>query len=410
MRTRAFLLMRVALLIVMCGSTEAYASQEMLASAKSLYESASYEAALSELSAINSPELVDVVDTYRALCFLGLGRVSDAEQALALIVKRTPLLVLSDADYSPRIVALFRDVRKNALPGAAQRLYSSARTDYENKKYVAATDGFKQVLQVIADVDPEAQTGTLADIKELASGFLTLAEAKATPEASLRAPAAVSTAQPSSPNSTNSAAHRQRTSTSSCDTRQRQHRQRDSTGSDSTSRHETRSHTTSRDRRSSGSRSACRHGNAAPVLHSERFRRDSTGRGGPAASPLVIRDESSRARAQRDARARHRRERWCRERDARRAGLAAIRCGAAFPGEEMALRARAQTGQAGEVQACPGDQSRSADAAAALTTPRPWRDDVPRSHDRRRPVAPLTIRGRDLREITKRYCQEMRVT
>ena len=188
--------MRAALLIVMCGSAEAYASQEMLASAKSLYESASYEAALSELSAIDSPELVDVVDTYRALCFLGLGRVSDAEQALALIVKRTPLLVLSDADYSPRIVALFRDVRKNALPGAAQRLYSSARTDYENKKYVAATEGFKQVLQVIAAVDPEAQTGTLADIKELASGFLTLAEAKATPEAALRAPAAVSTAAP----------------------------------------------------------------------------------------------------------------------------------------------------------------------------------------------------------------------
>ena len=196
MRTRAFLLMRAALLIVLCGSAEAYASQEMLASAKSLYESASYEAALSELSAIDSPELVDVVDTYRALCFLGLGRVSDAEQALVLIVKRTPLLVLSDADYSPRIVALFRDVRRNALPGAAQRLYSSARTDYENKKYVAATEGFKQVLQVIAAVDPEAQTGTLADIKELASGFLTLAEAKATPEAALRAPAAVSTAAP----------------------------------------------------------------------------------------------------------------------------------------------------------------------------------------------------------------------
>ena len=61
------------------------------------------------------------------------------------------------------------------------------------------------------------------------------------------------------------------------------------------------------------------------------------------------------------------------------------RCGAAFPGEEMALRARAQTGQAGEVQACPGHKSRSADAAAALTTPRPVARHVPRSHDRRRP-------------------------
>ena len=188
MRTRALRLIRAALLIVLCAS-DAYADQEMLASAKSLYESASYQAALSELGAIDNTELVDVVDTYRALCFLGLGRVGDAEQTLGLIVTRKPLLVLSDADYSPRIVALFRDVRRKALPAAAQRLYSSARTDYENKNYVAATDGFRQALQVMADVAPEAQTATLADLKELASGFLALAEVKAAPEASLRAPA-----------------------------------------------------------------------------------------------------------------------------------------------------------------------------------------------------------------------------
>ena len=39
----------------------ARADQELLASAKSLYESASYEAALSELSAIDSKEYVDVI-------------------------------------------------------------------------------------------------------------------------------------------------------------------------------------------------------------------------------------------------------------------------------------------------------------------------------------------------------------
>jgi hypothetical protein len=191
MRTRALRLIRAALLIVVCCSPNAYANEEMLASAKSLYESASYQAALSVLSALADAELVDVVDTYRALCFLGLGRVGDAEQTLGLMVTRKPLLVLSDADYSPRIVALFRDVRRKALPAAAQRLYSSARTDYENKKYVAATDGFRQALQVIADIAaPEAQTATLADLKELASGFLALAEAKTAPETSPRTPAA----------------------------------------------------------------------------------------------------------------------------------------------------------------------------------------------------------------------------
>ena len=150
----------------------------MLASAKSLYESASYEAALSEFSAIQTSELADTVDTYKALCLLGLGRVRDAEQALELVVTRRPLLVLNDAEYSPRVVALFREVRKKALPAAAQQLYMAARTDYENKKYDVAAAGFKQALQVIAEIGPDSQTTTLADLKELSSGFATLADAK----------------------------------------------------------------------------------------------------------------------------------------------------------------------------------------------------------------------------------------
>ncbi len=136
-----------ALLILLGLAPAARANQELLASAKSLYESASYEAALSELSAIDSTEHVDVVDTYRALCLLGLGRTRDAERALEVIVTRRPLLTLSEAEYSPRIVALFRDVRKRALPAAAQHLYSVARTDYENKNYESAAAGFKQILQ-----------------------------------------------------------------------------------------------------------------------------------------------------------------------------------------------------------------------------------------------------------------------
>lgn len=178
MKIRIIPLCRVAVLFVLCASPDARANQEMLASAKNLYESASYEAALSELSAIDNTELVDVVDTYRALCLLGLGRARDAEQVLQLVVMRKPLLVLTDSEYSPRMVALFHDVRKKTLPAAAQRLYSSSRTDYENKNYDAAAEGFKQALHVIADAGAESQTATLADLKELASGFLALAEAK----------------------------------------------------------------------------------------------------------------------------------------------------------------------------------------------------------------------------------------
>ena len=188
----------VAALFALCASPGARANQEMLASAKNLYESASYEAALSALSAIDNTELVDVVDTYRALCLLGLGRASDAEQVLQLVVMRKPLMVLSDSEYSPRVVALFKDVRKKALPAAAQRLYSFSRTDYENKNYDAAAEGFKQTLHVIADAGAESPTAPLADLKELASGFLTLAEAKAAAVASPRA--AVVTPPPVSTN------------------------------------------------------------------------------------------------------------------------------------------------------------------------------------------------------------------
>ena len=176
--TKRFLTLSAAVVVILGCAAEARADQEMLASAKSLYESASYEAALSELSAINNAELVDTVDTYKALCFLGLGRVRDAEQALEELVTRKPLLTLSDTEYSPRVVSLFRDVRKKALPAAAQQLYTRARTDYENKQYEAAARGFKQTLQVISDVGPEGQTPRLEDLKELASGFMTLAESK----------------------------------------------------------------------------------------------------------------------------------------------------------------------------------------------------------------------------------------
>jgi hypothetical protein len=193
MKNRTTLLFRVVALMIVCASADARADQEMLASAKSLYESASYEAALTELSAIHTSELADTVDTYKALCLLGLGRVRDAEQALELVVTRQPMLVLNDTEYSPRVVALFRDVRKKALPAAAQQLYLAARADYENKNYEAAAAGFKQALQVIADIGPDSQTTTLADLKELSSGFATLADAKiaalASPPSGAAAPA-----------------------------------------------------------------------------------------------------------------------------------------------------------------------------------------------------------------------------
>lgn len=188
MKTRIIASVWALFILLWLAPAAARADQELLASAKSLYESASYEAALSELSAIDSKEHVDVIDTYRALCLLGLGRTRDAERALEVMVTRRPLLTLSENEYSPRIVALFRDVRKRTLPIAVQHLYSTAKTDYENKNYESAAAGFKQILEIFADVDSKDQTATLADVKELASGFLTLAEVKIAPPPVPKAP------------------------------------------------------------------------------------------------------------------------------------------------------------------------------------------------------------------------------
>jgi hypothetical protein len=110
--------------VVTCASSAAWAqnlavgesqptgaAQSVLASAKNLYAAASYEAALVELSSVDASEDVDQIDTYRALCQLALDRPQDAERTLEKIVTRKPLYTMNDAQYSPRLVAMFRDVR-----------------------------------------------------------------------------------------------------------------------------------------------------------------------------------------------------------------------------------------------------------------------------------------------------------
>ena len=165
-------------LVLGLAPAAARADQDALASAKLLYESASYEAALSELGAIDGAEHADAVSTYRALCLLGLGRTREAERTLETLATRQPLLKLSESDYSPRIVALFRDVRRRALPLAVQQLYTLARSEYDSKNYESAVAGFQDVLHVIEEVEPKDQTAMLADMRELADGFLTLASGK----------------------------------------------------------------------------------------------------------------------------------------------------------------------------------------------------------------------------------------
>jgi TonB family protein len=163
----------------------ASAEEGVLRSAKNLYASASYEAALLELSATGPKDDADEVDVYRALCFLALDRQREAEQTLENIVTRKPQYAITEAEYSPRLVAMFRAVRKRALPVAARQLYSAAKIDYDSQNYALAEAKFKQLSSVLTDPDVSDQAGTLTDLRELADGFLKLSAQKL-----LEAPAA----------------------------------------------------------------------------------------------------------------------------------------------------------------------------------------------------------------------------
>jgi tetratricopeptide (TPR) repeat protein len=153
-------------------------AQGVLASAKMLYVSASYEAALLELNSTDVTDDLDQVDTYKALCLLALDRQRDAERALETLVTRKPLYAISDAEYSPRLVAMFHDVRKRALPAAARQLYSAAKVHYEAKNYASAAAKFKELFLVLSDSDLSDEGGKLTDLRELADGFLKLSEQK----------------------------------------------------------------------------------------------------------------------------------------------------------------------------------------------------------------------------------------
>ena len=188
----------LAAVLVLAHPIAARAAAEDLDSVKELYAAASYEEALSRLDAISGNVDVVVANQYRALCFLGLGRGSDAETALREIVTANPLYRVSPNEVSPRLVDMFTDVRKRALPAAARQLYTKAKNDYDDKKHAQAVAGFTTLLEVLQDKDLQ-QGGGVGDLKELAEGFLTLsnaqlAKAAPPPAAAPAAPSATTTA------------------------------------------------------------------------------------------------------------------------------------------------------------------------------------------------------------------------
>jgi protein TonB len=150
-----------------------------LNAAKDLYASARYDEALSVLNGLRIGEAVDrkAVEQYRSLCLLALGRASEAENAIAAVVKEDPTYRPGDSE-SPRVRATFADVRKRLLPDITTARYQNAKSAYDRRDWAGAEAQFRTVLALIDDPD---NTGRLTDLRVLAAGFLELSARAAAP-------------------------------------------------------------------------------------------------------------------------------------------------------------------------------------------------------------------------------------
>jgi len=149
-----------------------------LAAARALYATASYEEALTRLSKPDPGEDLALVDQYRALCLLALGRTDDAQRALEQIVIRQPRYKMTDTDVSPRLVSMFRDVRKRALPVSARALYARGKASFDKKEFADSKTELSDLLALLDDPELTDDTSNLSDLRQLADGFLKLADSE----------------------------------------------------------------------------------------------------------------------------------------------------------------------------------------------------------------------------------------
>jgi hypothetical protein len=169
-------------------------AQDLLANARTQYQAAAYDEALSTLQqlAANKASLSATdardVEEYRFLCLLALGRKDEARTAMGVVVKSDPLYTLDAAATPPRVVTAFTEVRRELLPQIATQLYAESKAAYDKKQTADARSGFEQLMQMLADPDMQ---GKLSDLGTLAKGFLDLSTSAAAPAPVALAPAPV---------------------------------------------------------------------------------------------------------------------------------------------------------------------------------------------------------------------------
>src|SRR5712692_4570748 len=154
---------------------------------KERYFSASYEEALTMLNQrkdggpLMASDALEI-EEYRAMCLLALDRLPEAEHVIEGIVTMEPLHRIEEANLSPRVRAVFHNVRQRTLPAVVRQVYSAAKTTFDRKEYVQASALFGTVKAILDDPDmANVNTDSSDDLRTLTAGFLQLSLAAAEP-------------------------------------------------------------------------------------------------------------------------------------------------------------------------------------------------------------------------------------
>jgi tetratricopeptide (TPR) repeat protein len=169
-------LLGVVLVVTMAQADAPSVSLSDADTVKQLYVSAAYEEALRHLDAMDASQVTEQLDQYRALSLLALGRNAEAEQAFDRMVRRAPLYRIGENDVSPRIAAMFTDVRRRVLPAVARDMYLAGKSSFDQKHYGEADRQMKALIAVLADPDMTDENGAVDDLRQLADGFMRLSE------------------------------------------------------------------------------------------------------------------------------------------------------------------------------------------------------------------------------------------
>ena len=182
----------VLLIGAACAATAA--AQESLQTVKDLYASAAYEDALAAVNRLRREPAQPEIEQYRVFCLIALGRHDEAQKAIATLLMSDPLYVPDPAETSPRVQERFKQARQQLIPELTKRLYAEGRAALDRKDRDHAIAQFERLLALI---DREGGSGSLAEMRVLASGFLDLSRALAQPTPEPPAAEASTTPSPS---------------------------------------------------------------------------------------------------------------------------------------------------------------------------------------------------------------------